>query len=305
MSVTPTVVLTCIHNWQKYVNDCIKQILTFNPLITIYLVTELEFKDNFGELIDKIKFVDKNSLVTSDQHKQFQKSNSIDSKFRNGFWLYTTERLFYLHELISQKKLEHVVHLENDNLIYVDLFDFIPKVEKLYKNLAIPYISNEYGILSFIYIRNKTSIKDFITFLTENRNNVKNDMLLCGMYKKNRTKNEIDCYPVIIPEYQDKRDFDLTPYSKHIEELGGYVIDANAVGMYLDGHYSHFGKRTKGHRPGYICLTCEVYNCNDLNIDFKIDDKGRKYPTMTYKDKCVKLTNLHIHSKNLSNFASY
>lgn len=305
MSIVPSVVLTCIHNWQQYVVDCIKQILTFNPAVKIYLVTEQEFKEHLNEIIDKIEFIDRKSLVPSELHKQFQKSNSIDSKFRNGFWLYTTERLFYLHELIAQKNLKHVVHLENDNLIYVDLIDFIPKVEKLYKNLAIPYISDEYGILSFIYIRDASSIGNFIAFLTENKNNVKNDMLLCGMYMKEKTKNDVDCYPVIMPEYQEKRDFDIKPYSKFIDELGGYVIDANAVGMYLDGHYSHFGKRTKGHRPGYVCLTCKVYNCKDLNIEFKKDNKGRKYPTMTYKNRTVKLTNLHIHSKYLYKFASY
>ena len=53
-------------------------------------------------------------------------------KSRNNFWIYSTERFFYLYEIMKQEKLKKIFHMESDNLIFRDLTELYPIFKKAF-----------------------------------------------------------------------------------------------------------------------------------------------------------------------------
>jgi hypothetical protein len=42
----------------------------------------------------------------------------LNKSFRNGFWVNTSKRFFAIYEVMKKYNINHVLHIENDVLLY-------------------------------------------------------------------------------------------------------------------------------------------------------------------------------------------
>src|SRR5580658_6893361 len=99
----------------NHVPIAMEQALVFNPNCPIYLIAnEDAFKRAPFQFGENIHCVLLESLTKSKAHLQFINQSRLDRHSMKGFWAYAVERFFYLEELIRERRLTDVFHLEND-----------------------------------------------------------------------------------------------------------------------------------------------------------------------------------------------
>ena len=267
------IILVSTGIFQTYIIENVNQLLKFD--YNIHVILDKKFLNKMEKYESYIKLIDSATLQTN-----FDKKSKLDKKSRNGFWHNTSKRLFLVYEYMKIKKLENVIHLENDVLLYSNMnYTF---QEKIYltmdaKNRCIP------GIL---YIPKC----DLLTKLIENYNFRKNDMLNLSQFYNNN-KDIVETFPII------DNSLDKCIYNKNFQEFNS-IFDAAAIGQYLGGIDP---RNKKGDTTGFVNETCEIkYD----KYTFKWLKKENDYfPYIDINGKLIPINNLHIHSKNLKNFS--
>ena len=270
------IILVSTGVFQSYILDNIKQLLLFN--YNIIVITEKKFFFELNEY-PQITLIDSNSLSTN-----YDKKTRLNSKFRQGFWVNCSKRLFLVYEYMKKNDVTNCIHLENDVLLYSDLTAYLKDDNKIYitmdhKNRCIP------GIM---YIPNYTLLDN----LVNNYNYSKNDMTnLANFYNNN--KDICKTFPIINKNTSFKED---NLYNCNFSKFNS-IFDAAAIGQYLGG----IDPRNKsGDTTGFINETCVVkFN----NYQFKwIKKNDYFYPHIIIDEQIIPITNLHIHSKRLKDF---
>jgi hypothetical protein len=278
-----------------YINDCIEQIKRFNTC-NIFLITNDNHKDR---IIDKSTiFVPISDLKINEKHRIFNQTTKLDRVFRNGFWKYATERFFYIEELMEQFRLDNVFHLENDNLLYLNIEE---QLLIFINNYELAVISdNEIRVIpGFLFIKNVQILSEFTSFIL-NKNS--NDMELLSLFKFFSKK--IENLPILPLNYDlEFRSLNgltsCTPqkYSLHYDKFKS-VFDGAAIGQYIGGVDP---RNPEGKISNYVNESC-LFNASVFQFEFNLDEKGRKIPYLIYKNEKCRINNLHIHSKNLRKF---
>ena len=291
-----------------YAYTAIRQAKLFNPKGKITLLANTNAIETTKDPLQGVNIVPAESLTKTEEHTRFIRTSRLDRRFREGFWFVTTERLFYLDDYISQYNLENVFHLENDNMLYVNLEDLLPVFTQYYPGIGAPFEQDNRGAASFIYIHDKTSIHAFAKYLLKNATSGQSEMYLLSDFKTQFGVSHLSHLPTMVLGYEQDHDLiDSTGrksalnsefYSNHVD-LFGSVFDMCSYGQYLGG----IDPRNGNDGPGYINPCC-VFQCNQMNFIWESDDQGRKIPYAIYKDRKYRLNNLHIHSKDLKRFAS-
>lgn len=292
----------------SYLTPCIEQARLFNPDIPIYLVAGERALAHTPKTLPVIR-VTVESLSKSSSHQIFLRRNRLDKNFLKGFWFYTTERFFYLYEVMKKFELKDVFHIENDVLIYLDLKTALPIFQKNYSNMiAATFDNDERCIAGFLYISNLEPIKTFTSFIANQIHLGGNDMKLLSQFKNAYFQTAIDHLPILMPEYAQDRMLESlshhrtdTPerFFNHFEDFQS-IFDAAALGQYLGGvDPFHKSKSTIG-----FINESALFNASDFQFEWIRDDRGRAIPYALYKDQKYKINNLHIHSKNLKAFLS-
>ncbi len=283
----------------SYAIDAVKQAHLFNPMIPIYLVGDKRAL----QLIPEIPAicVEAESLPKEKNHELF-----IRVCGNHGFWRYTTERFFYLYELMKKYQLTDVVHLENDNMLYANLEEFLPVFKKYYSSrLGVTFDHDQRGIAGIMYIATLEPLEHFLRSILQQPR--QNDMDQLARFKNWEGGAHIDHLPIAPPSYA--KDYPLTSpyghrglrpelYSNHYEEFHA-IFDAAAMGQYLGGVDPIHGPV----QPGFINESC-VVNPSLFDYEWVEDSGGRKVPYAIYKDEKIKIVNLHIHCKDLKKFSS-
>jgi hypothetical protein len=221
--------------------------------------------------------------------------------FRDNFWISTTSRFFYIEQFIKLFCIQNAFHIENDVMLYEDL-NIIKENVCTKKSIYMVQDCEIRVVPSIIFIPNITNIielNNFILEKLETSNEFLNDMNLLGMYK-------------------NKEKFPFT-----FNEQSNYIFDGAAIGQYLGGvdpnnlpTQSLKLEKLKylvNPSKGFINETCDFKV--DKNIQFfrkpmiiesfnePIDlIYGNKQ--INYENKLKQVANLHIHSKQLSQFSS-
>lgn len=295
------------NNLPSYTFEAIKQARLFNKNATIFLIACSDELLKNKDHMDDVCPISLESLEESKDHSYFIKIKKGDTKVNKNFWRFTLERFFYLEEFASQYNLENIFHLENDVMLYVNLETLLPLFINHYSNIAATFDNDNRCIAGFIYFKNKTALKNLSTFISKQAKTDLNDMILLSYYRQLKGVDEIDFLPIIYPDYINKHELlsitgnsPSTPsnYYKNFDQFES-VFDAAALGQYLGGINPKNG--LKG--PGFINEKC-VFNPSYLNIIWIKDEENRSVPYMSYKDKLIRINNLHIHCKNLKNFSS-
>ena len=178
------------------------------------------FKDAHINLmnIEKIKKTDK--------HVMFNKMSKLDKSFRGGFWHFTTERFFFIEDLMLEYNIQNVIHMENDNLIYFNIEDYKDIFEINYKIAAV-FDNDVRCIPSFMYIKNVNYMSELTKFILD-ENNSKSDMEIIRDFKKHN--DNVDNLPVVPKDYNNLP----SQYFKNIDKFNS-IFDGAAIGQYVGG----------------------------------------------------------------------
>lgn len=276
------VVLVCLHNFQEYILTNIEQLLRLNHK-NIYVITNFNLFNYFYEYKNKINLINADEL---NETYNFYLKSSLDKIYRDGFWILSSLRFFYIYEFMQKNNVDNVIHIENDVLLYYNC-DVLSNI--LNKNFVyIPFDTYNRNIASIMYIPNLNVFKNIL----DNYNFDKNDMDNFCHIKK--TTQLIQNFPIFKKEYAEN---DEQIFVSENSEFFPYIFDAAAIGQYLGGiDPIHTLKNTSG----FINETC-VIKYNIFKIIFKEVDNIKK-PFIIIKENEIPIFNLHIHSKNLKEF---
>lgn len=289
---------TTLPSHQRYAFD---QARLFNPTCPIYLIANASALENFSH--DTITPIACESLVKSGPHASFLRESKT-----SGFWSYVVERFFYLEEAMSQYRLEHVFHLENDVMLYRNLNDLLPVFQAHYsKMIGGTFDNDDRCIPGFIYIDSLKPLSEFVSFVASRANLGDNDMALLGQFRTQYYKKFIDHLPIIPPTYEKSYSLEtytgkkakFSPdYSNHFSKFAS-IFDAAAIGQYLGGQ----DPIHRDSHPGFINESC-IFNPAYFTFSWEKDSQERFVPFMIFQGEKYQINNLHIHCKNLSAFSS-
>lgn len=292
-----------------YLFTAIEQARLFNNDCPIYLIGNQKalIKAQFP-VNQSIKCIPCESFSASKSHDLFSKNSKLDRFTFEGFWTLTSERFFYLEELIRQYNLKDVFHLENDVMLYVDLTDLLPVFQKHYEGKIGATFDNEKRCIpGFVYISEVYPISQLVTLMASRADAALNDMEIFQEFKNRYDHLYIDSLPIVLPEYINDYslintlgDTTLYPnrYCQNFTEFQS-IFDAAAIGQYLGG----ISFRNGSANPGFINESC-LFNPAFFEYHWKRDSKERLIPFIRYKNMEYPINNLHIHSKNLLLFFS-
>jgi hypothetical protein len=280
---------------QSNISSFIKTISNFN--LNNYFTLNFEWM----KCIETISIESLNDLL---KHDNFYQSylNNISSKynlteFRNGFWISTTSRFFYIHCFMKKYNIKQVFHIENDIMLYesfLNIFNgFSSHTDS--NNIWVVQDAPDRVVPSILYFPNTESLSNLTCFIAQQHtdsNTFINDMNLLG-------------------RYVNKFSLPISP------EQWSTIFDGAAIGQYLGGvdirnteysnnKLSYYTNNT----IGFINET-SVFKPNTCNFSYSsiqtdihsIPLKSLICTTKTTK-KISNVSNIHIHSKQLYQFSS-
>lgn len=294
-----------------YTGDALYQARLFNDC-PIYLVAEqAALAAAPPEPAWAVTAVPIEALPISEPHAAFRQSTRIDREFRNGFWTYAIERFFYLETAAAQLGLETIIHLETDNLLYVDLSVLVPLLSHCYQGIAVPFVKDERAIAGIVYFRNREALSRLTYFFANvflgNPGVQINDMDLLGVMHRSFGAEVIDGLPVVpgddpgpMRSLAGGTAADPGLYTRHAGVIGA-VFDPAPLGQFLDGidPRNAPGRRTVG-----FINESALYWPSRYRFLLARDDQGRRAPYLGTAGTFWPIVNLHFHSKNLAPFLS-
>ncbi len=217
-----------------------------------------------------------------------------------GFWVYTSERFFYLEEFVSQYQLQDVFHLENDIMLYEELEKLVPVFQSHYPaQIAATFEADDRCVPGFMYIPNATPLKILVEEFNEPASIKNSDMEVLARFKNKYFGAAIDFLPIIPPDYFLDYEWDHSKtrnpsdYSNHLFEFDS-LFDGAALGVYQAGWDSRYHEEC---HQGEIDPHC-VFNASHVKVLWEKDEKGRKVPYLLLNGLKWKVNNLHITNKS-------
>ena len=293
--------------------------------INLYLISNKKtFKNLIPSLKKKVIFKDVNKIKLKRNHVNFKKNTLLDKNWYQGFWRYTSERFFYLQNIVESENLENIIHVENDLMIYFDLNSKINIFKNNY-NIGLLLDSNIKAIPSFLYFKNKDYLNKLIYFF-ENQNSFtkklffsiigriysklfrksffsNNDMnVLFNFYLSNLKDKKINLLPSSTPTMiKNKKYSKNIKLSKNFNKFRG-IFDPASFGFYLDGFDKNliFKNNNVDKIQGVSKSAVDV---TKYKILFRSSNK-KKIPYLVDNGKKINFLTLHIHSKRLNKFLS-
>ena len=292
----------------SYLYVALEQARLFNPHTAICLITNQQAinSSKYDFEAKNLEIVSCESLAKAKEHQIFCQKCPHSDEVLNGFWRKAIERFFYIHEYIASRDLKEVVHLESDNMLYVDI-STLKKAFSKYNGIGAVFDWDDRCIPSFVYIANEAAIYSLVRFLSVHAHENHFDMGLLALYKNESSRDKIDNLPLIMPEYTNKylliNDLKQKPANPSVyfqnSELFNSIFDAAAIGQYLGG----VDPIHEDSKPGFINETC-VFNPSYLTFEWRKDEQGRRIPFALCGQVAYRINNLHIHSKRLHDFRS-
>lgn len=226
--------------------------------------------------------------------------------FRDGFWVSTTSRFYYLYTLMDMFLLENVFHIENDIMLYKSLYTVYDDICDYYLDKNINKIcmiqdSRDRVIPSLLFFPNAVSLSNLTQYITNELVSSKtfiNDMNILG-------------------KFEDKWQLPFMPDENSI------IFDGAALGQYLGGvdyrnllgdvDYSNLTLDQQmiiynNPSRGFVNETADIkpdnYMFSKCNVISEKWCVPIKTPILCHNESVKKIVNLHIHSKQLYQFSS-
>jgi hypothetical protein len=294
-----------------YLSVSIAQARLFHPDWPIFLIANRVALEQLPEQLTQcnLQCAPCEDLPQSPMHAEFLQRSQLDRSFREGFWTYTTERFFYLYELMQQQKLDELFHLENDVMLYTNLATLLPIFHSQYNGkIAVTLDNEDRCIPGFLYISTLPPLHKLLSFIADRSiAHSGNDMLFLARFHNLFQGRYIDSLPIIMPQYAQEHGLRSrhnhstdTPelFYRNID-LFESLFDGAAIGQYLGGE----DPRNGSCGAGFVNESC-LFHADRLKYEWQQDSAGRWVPFGKYQGKLWKINNLHIHSKKLNPFYS-
>lgn len=223
--------------------------------------------------------------------KQLEKYNV--SSFRDGFWVSTTSRFFYIQAFMQMFQVSNLFHIENDIMMYESFDNICSTMKSDYSSIWMVQDSPNRVVPSILFFPNADlllKLTNFIAIHHENSDRFVNDMDILGKFQPKFT----------------------LPFDDNSDKL---IFDGAAIGQYLGGvdlrntNYElspqdYFHNKT----VGFVNET-SVFKPNTCNFSrTNIETNDHLYPLKMFLcqrfEKISLVANLHIHSKQLYQFSS-
>lgn len=229
--------------------------------------------------------------------------------FRDGFWMSTTSRFFYLAAMMSHYKIQNVFHIENDVMLYCPLdqiANYVPDLEKICVVQDAPHRV----VPSIVYAPSADVFNNLCSFIASK------------LSLSTRFLNDMELLAI----FPDKTSFPLFP-SKVSKKETALVFDGAAIGQYLGGidvnniktkdrdnkgiplEFSNptrgFVNETSVLKPSdlVICPVRVTKSHKDTQTQFT--HLHKQFVCRTNDSNVINsIANLHIHSKQLYQFSS-
>jgi hypothetical protein len=213
-----------------------------------------------------------------------------DKKFRNGFWIKTTQRFFALEEFMRVQEVKKCFHAELDNAVF-NISRISLELDDIGEGIFVPMDHQERAIGSLMYINSFDVFSHFCEFAKSHNYRV-NDMDILASYLMNYPES---AFPLpSSPALASGGTFRNLEDSRidRLYEVG--VFDAAAIGQWYFGIDPRNTRRKVTNQ-----FKNEKYSA-DLSDFWLTWDESTSVMTLsskTLKFAETKLYNLHIHSK--------
>jgi len=289
-----------------YFWDSIKQSRRFYNGNIYVILQEKELKELFSVKSLKYNLIGiKAEELDSESNQEFSRLYSFmnNRDMLGDFWFVTAQRFFLLETFIKKYNKENIIHLEYDNLLYVDLNQYENIFKNYYKNsIAIGPLSDSGDSAGIIYIDNFESIKFINNKILEylktyiDKSNLLTEMMMLKYYA-DKFPDKIKYYPVL--PFDEK-------YSNNVEYFNS-IFDPATWGQFIGGRNKPIMGGHENPGKDSICLNHRIgqeLNKETVKIIWEYDFEYRKCPFVVdiNTNKKWKLNNLHIHSKELSKY---
>lgn len=278
-----------------YINTAIKQCRKWNTANPIYIVCSKKY---ISELNEASTFIDIDTLNKSESHEEFSKMNSFDIEFRNGFYKYTTERLFILEEFCKGYKIDEFFHLENDNMVYFSAEELIPIFRETVRGLSCPALCLDQNVFGLIYCNNISILSQLCDYIKINPQNLSEMQLGSSFFNSNnKTTSFLPSIPNIYERLSDVEEYYV---SNNINLFKG-IFDPAQYGQWLGGiDPRNSDAESKpfvfSNEHSLIGVEQFTYELRDITFGKRYHlvhaGEGIEYPILL----------LHIHCKRLSDF---
>lgn len=276
------IILVCINNFQNYILTNINQLIKLNHK-NIYIITNNIFFSYFEKYNNQIKLI---AIEDLNDSYNFNSTTTLNNSFRNGFWVHTSSRFFYIYEAMKKYNIDNVIHLENDVLIYYNCDVLVNILDNKY--IYIPFDTFKRNIASIMYIPNYNIFKNILDKYDKNNDDMHNFSLIM------RNTNLINNFPIFIENKLENDEYQFV--TKNFNKFE-FIFDAAAIGQYLGGVDR---RNNPNNTIGFINETC-IIKYNSYKFEF-LDKENIKKPFINVNDKFIPIFNLHIHSKDLEKF---
>jgi hypothetical protein len=282
-----SIVLVCLENFQEYILTNIAQLLKLGHT-EIYVLTNDHLMQDFEPFSDIVKLI---SVETLEDPFDFKNKSTQNKDFRNGFWHFSSARLFVLHSFMVKYNVKNVIHIENDVLLYYNCDEIL--TESLYnqKQAYIPFDSYDRNVASIVYMPDGATFERILEQYNFNKNDMYN-------FSEIRKKTDlINTFPIFVNHDMFPNDGEKAFVTNGWERFGGYIFDAAAMGQYVGGVDP---RNIYGDTRGFVNETC-VIKYNDEGEIFWQTVAGLSKPFIKTRESGVEIPifNLHIHSKAL------
>lgn len=255
-------------HFPDYVNKCIEQIYLWNKDADVFFLANEVHR---SKLTTNCNFISLETIPIGSKHALFKKH--VASEFN-------TERLFVLEDFLEMKKLNECFHLENDTLIYFDMYDVLPTLREEYKGLATPYLGKGEVSFSILYVRDAY----FLTEMNQHIlriNHIAHTETQAGCRYFLENPHVASFLPTISKECETDDEAFTTSRSSVFNGLW----DSGAYGQYID---------TK-----VVNKSCS-FAADQFVYTWASRNGGLWHPRVHRDEKSWPLYTLHIQSKNLS-----
>jgi hypothetical protein len=232
-------------------------------------------------------------IPQSDNHKLFLDVNNLDTSFRNGFWKFTTERLFVLQDICSMLGIGEFFHVENDNMVYFRGQDIRPALRSHVNGIASPSLEQYRNSFGILYCNDIQVLKNLNTTLIPC--NVNEMTSGASFFHMNPTTT---LYLPSIPDVHDTlSDADRQRVSSRIEEFGG-IFDPAQYGQWLGGIDPRNGESA----PYIYSNPAAAITPDKFKYTKVIEPSGLSRYYIAQDNHQYPIYVLHIHSKQLDTF---
>jgi hypothetical protein len=270
------------------------------PNQQLHLLTSRDIvKQLKPEIASKLtQLVDLQGLQKTQVHERIYRSGGHWINQLTEFFKAAALRLYYLYDYMVSQKFSTIIHIESDNLLFVD-----PKliVNQCSKHHAVYYpLDADRGIASVFVATSKESFLSLLEFISNG--GYRNEMEALGEFANVHYGGSFRPLPTVpkslikemnMGEGQTRR-FTCTDGS-----FDGFIYDAAAIGQYVDGVDPIHTYRSK---PKFVNERT-ILPLDTLSITW-LKHESKKYPALISNQEVTVVSNLHIHSKRLDRFSN-